>query len=123
MALTRLIVGLGNPDEKYRYTRHNAGYLAIQQLAGQWNAKFRTDSSSRGLVAKSEQDGTCYLLLPLTYMNLSGVAISALAKKKISLLNIFWLSVTIWICRLASFGCAPPGVPAGTTDLNRSSNA
>ena len=83
MADTRLIVGLGNPDEKYRYTRHNWGYLVVEELASRWNAKFRNDSSVRGLVAKSEYDGvTCYLLLPLTYMNLSGAAIVALVKKK-----------------------------------------
>ena len=83
MAETRLIVGLGNPDEKYRYTRHNWGYLVVEELASRWNVKFRNDSSVRGLVAKSEDDGvTCYLLLPLTYMNLSGAAIAALAKKK-----------------------------------------
>lgn len=83
MIETRLIVGLGNPDEKYRYTRHNWGYLVVEQLALHWNVKFRNDSSIRGLVAKSVQDGvTCYLLLPLTYMNLSGAAIAALAKKK-----------------------------------------
>lgn len=83
MAETRLIVGLGNPDEKYRYTRHNWGYLVVEELADRLNVKFRNDSSVRGLVAKGECDGvTCYLLLPLTYMNLSGAAIAALAKKK-----------------------------------------
>ncbi len=78
-----MIIGLGNPDEKYRYTRHNWGYLVVEELANQWHAKFRNDSSSWGLVAKSEHDGViCYLLLPLTYMNLSGAAIAALTNKK-----------------------------------------
>ena len=83
MAETRLIVGLGNPDEKYRYTRHNWGYLVVEELIALWGLKVRNDSSIQGLTAKSERDGsTCYLLLPLTYMNLSGAAVGALVKKK-----------------------------------------
>lgn len=90
MAETRLIVGLGNPDEKYRYTRHNWGYLVVQELIALWDVRSRHDTAVQGLVAKSERDGiTCYLLLPLTYMNLSGAAVSALAKKKsIALENV-----------------------------------
>lgn len=83
MAETRLIVGLGNPDEKYRYTRHNWGYLVVQELIALWDVKTRHDSAVQGLVAKHEGDGsTWYLLLPLTYMNLSGAAVSAMIKKK-----------------------------------------
>jgi len=83
LAENRLIVGLGNPDAKYRYTRHNWGYLVVEGLAALWRLKFRNDASLRGLTAKVEQDGqTSYLLLPLTYMNLSGEAVSALVKKR-----------------------------------------
>lgn len=83
MAETRLIVGLGNPEEKYRYTRHNWGYLVVEELMKLWGLTARHDASVQGLVAKKEQDGvTYYLLLPLTYMNLSGAAVGALAKKK-----------------------------------------
>lgn len=90
MAENRLIVGLGNPDEKYRYTRHNWGYLVVEELAALWELKFRNDASVKGLTAKVEQDGqTCYLLLPLTYMNLSGAAVSAVIKKRnIALENV-----------------------------------
>ncbi len=83
LADTRLIVGLGNPDEKYRTTRHNWGYLVVQELIALWDVKTRHDPAVQGLVAKSERDGiTCYLLLPLTYMNLSGAAVSALITRK-----------------------------------------
>lgn len=83
MADTRLIVGLGNPDEKYRYTRHNWGYLVVEELAAVWGVKFRHDASVKGLTAKFEKDSKVhYLLLPLTYMNLSGAAVGALAKKR-----------------------------------------
>lgn len=90
LADTRLIVGLGNPDEKYRYTRHNWGYLVVEELAALWKVKFRNDTSVKGLTAKFEEDGRIhYLLLPLTYMNLSGAAILALVKKRnIALENI-----------------------------------
>ncbi len=83
LAGTRLIVGLGNPDEKYRYTRHNWGYLVVEKLIDLWDVRTRHDSAVQGLVAKGERDGIeCYVLLPLTYMNLSGVAVNALVRKK-----------------------------------------
>ncbi len=82
MAEARLIVGLGNPEEKYRFTRHNWGYLVVEELMTLWGLKARHDASVQGLVAKQEKDGVInYLLLPLTYMNLSGAAVGALVKK------------------------------------------
>jgi PTH1 family peptidyl-tRNA hydrolase len=90
LAETLLIVGLGNPEEKYRYTRHNWGYLVVEELMTVWGLTARHDASVNGLVAKKEKDGVIYYLLrPLTYMNLSGAAVSALVKNKnIALKNI-----------------------------------
>ena len=90
MAETRLVVGLGNPDKKYRFTRHNWGFLVVEELAAMHGVKFRQDASVNGLTAKFEEDAdTCYLLLPLTYMNLSGHSVIAFVKKRnIALSNI-----------------------------------
>lgn len=83
MADTCLIVGLGNPEEKYRLTRHNWGFLVVEQLAASWGVKFKRNDAFKGLVAKHVDDQrTCYLLLPLTYMNLSGHSVGPMVEKK-----------------------------------------
>jgi PTH1 family peptidyl-tRNA hydrolase len=83
LAETRLIVGLGNPDQKYQNTRHNFGFLAVEELARKHSVKFRKDASANALVGSFEDNAvTCVLLMPLTYMNLSGSAVGYIAKKK-----------------------------------------
>lgn len=74
----KLVVGLGNPGEKYRRTRHNAGYWWVEQLAHAAHAEFRGDSKFHGRVAKIPASGT-WLLMPDTFMNNSGRAVTALA--------------------------------------------
>lgn len=91
-----LIVGLGNPDKKYEKTRHNAGFLAVDFLAGknvwQENKKLKSlisfchsglDQESRKLDPDFRRDDTDDLILvkPQTYMNNSGQAVTALMKK------------------------------------------
>ena len=70
-----LIVGLGNPGTKYFSTRHNIGFRVIDALA----EFFRTDKfihEERFLAAKADyKDNVVILMKPLTYMNLSGIAI------------------------------------------------
>lgn len=70
-----MIVGLGNPGKKYSETRHNIGYKVVENLASKRNLKFEKVSSNY-LLAKGESGDTDFsLLLPLTYMNLSGKAV------------------------------------------------
>lgn len=70
-----MIVGLGNPGKRYSETRHNVGYKVVQNLALKLNLEF-TKKSDRYLFAKSKNSSTDFtLLLPITYMNLSGVAV------------------------------------------------
>ncbi|MFP4472856.1 MAG: aminoacyl-tRNA hydrolase [Candidatus Omnitrophota bacterium] len=72
----KLIVGLGNPGKQYARTRHNAGFLVLEALARRKGVKFRPSSSCKALEASFESDGeTVYLLMPLTFMNLSGRAV------------------------------------------------
>ena len=74
-----LIVGLGNPEPKYDETRHNAGFMALDYLAGKWGVSV-TKAKFQGLYGVAQQGGSkVYLLKPLTYMNLSGNSVGALA--------------------------------------------
>lgn len=78
----RLIVGLGNPDAKYQRTRHNLGFMAVRALGRQHKADFRKLSGADALAAKIIVGAeSCSLLLPLTYMNNSGIAVAAQARK------------------------------------------
>lgn len=77
----QLIVGLGNPGEKYTKTRHNAGFWFLDQLAYQNNVNFRQESKFKGEVGSFECQGNkIWLLKPSTFMNLSGESLAPLAK-------------------------------------------
>ncbi len=79
-AAIRVIVGLGNPGRRYARTRHNAGFLALEELASRWGASFRAGTSSEK--AEAVLDGRALVLLrPLTYMNLSGEALRKLRRR------------------------------------------
>ena len=74
-----LIAGLGNPEPKYDGTRHNAGFAALDYLAGKWGISV-SKTKFQGLWGQGEVDGHKVVLLkPLTYMNLSGDSIGPLA--------------------------------------------
>ena len=77
--LDLLVVGLGNPDREYERTRHNAGWLVVDELArrhgGSWRSKF---SGSLAEVRLGEK--RLALLKPETYMNESGRSVSAAAR-------------------------------------------
>ena len=71
----KLIVGLGNPGREYVKTRHNVGYMAIEQIADFVGAEFNKKKFN-GTYADFTYDGEKYLLLkPEKYMNLSGEVI------------------------------------------------
>lgn len=69
----KLIIGLGNPGEKYQSTRHNVGYDCVELLANQHQASFKYESRFEGHLAIINLEGQKTILLkPTTYMNLSG---------------------------------------------------
>lgn len=70
----RLIVGLGNPGETYRDTRHNIGFMVLDEIARRMGAAFREEKRWCGLVAKFTGG---YLLKPLTFMNDSGRSVQS----------------------------------------------
>jgi PTH1 family peptidyl-tRNA hydrolase len=76
-----LIVGLGNPGTKYEWTRHNCGFLVIDELARRAGREVRTPEC-QALTARVAIDGQQALLAkPQTFMNLSGSAVAALKQK------------------------------------------
>jgi len=77
----QMIVGLGNPGSEYNNTRHNAGADFVEQLAEQYNGTLTADSKFFGLSGRITIDGQdLRLLIPTTFMNLSGKAIGAMAQ-------------------------------------------
>lgn len=76
----KIVVGLGNPGAEYAATRHNAGFMVVDQLAAAWNiSSWR--SRSEALVAEYRELAEPVLLVkPQTYMNLSGNAVGALMR-------------------------------------------
>jgi PTH1 family peptidyl-tRNA hydrolase len=67
-------VGLGNPGETYRDTRHNIGFMVLDEIARRMGAAFREEKRWSGLVAKFTGG---YLLKPLTFMNDSGRSVQS----------------------------------------------
>ncbi len=77
MSPPRLIVGLGNPGSEYEDHRHNVGFWYIDRLARQLMVPLTPQGRFLGHVARCDE---LWLLQPMTYMNLSGQAVAALAR-------------------------------------------
>jgi PTH1 family peptidyl-tRNA hydrolase len=76
-----LVVGLGNPGIEYQFTPHNAGFLAIDGIAGEHNAAV-VNRRCRALTAKVRMGGREVILAkPETFMNLSGLSVGALVEE------------------------------------------
>ncbi len=88
-----IIVGLGNPGEKYSVTRHNAGFMAIDAIAQKYGARIDR-SRFKALCGECEIAGARVLLMkPQTFMNLSGEAVSEASRfYKIESENVIILS-------------------------------
>lgn len=80
-AVPALIVGLGNPGSEYAQTRHNAGFWYVEQLAERYNITLKADTKYRAISGRGEIEGQeVRLLLPQTFMNLSGQSVVPFAK-------------------------------------------
>ena len=74
----RLLVGLGNPGQKYVGTRHNVGFMALEAYAAAEQSRFRSMAKLQGEVAEvGIGSGRIRLLMPQTFMNESGRSIRA----------------------------------------------
>lgn len=72
-----IIIGLGNPGKKYENTRHNVGFIVVDELARQHSLSWQEDTKNKALIAK----GSNYILVkPQTFMNDSGQTAAALLR-------------------------------------------
>jgi PTH1 family peptidyl-tRNA hydrolase len=72
-----LVVGLGNPGDEYAGTRHNAGFMLVERLAGDWGVELR-GRLFKARTALARRGGDEVLLVqPKTFMNRSGTAVRA----------------------------------------------
>lgn len=93
----KLIIGLGNPEQKYDGTYHNTGFHFIDKLAEKLDIEFKKQTC-KSLISEEKIDfgrgiEKVILAKPLTYMNLSGEAVVALKNKyKIDIKDIYVIS-------------------------------
>lgn len=81
-----LIAGLGNPGKEYEKTRHNIGFMVLDQLAKSFETEFKNKSLFNAEIAKAQFNGFDIILAkPSTFMNNSGQAL----KKIIDYYNIY----------------------------------
>ena len=79
--MIRLMVGLGNPGPEYEATRHNAGFWFIDEVARKLKVSLVPERSYFGCTARANTPGgPVWLLEPMTFMNLSGKSVAALAR-------------------------------------------
>lgn len=78
---TAVVVGLGNPGPQYEKTRHNVGFMVADVLAGRVGGKFSAHKRSGAEIVQTRLVGRQVILAkPRSYMNLSGGAVSGLAR-------------------------------------------
>lgn len=76
-----LIAGLGNPGERYRLNRHNAGFRLVEALARRWGIAWQTDRNQKAEVAIARwRDRTVILVKPQAFMNASGGPVGSLMR-------------------------------------------
>ena len=77
--MTKLIVGLGNPGDKYFETKHNVGFMLVDKMAKSLNLTFSHDKIFQADIASTFLNGEkVYFVKPTTFMNESGKAVHAL---------------------------------------------
>jgi len=71
-------VGLGNPGNQYRNTRHNVGFMALDRFADNWGISISPNSKCKAHIGEGSVGGVKVVLIkPMTYMNLSGESVRA----------------------------------------------
>ncbi len=110
----KLIVGLGNPGSAYHGTRHNIGSRTVELLAKKNKLVFKNNRSFKSFYVKGSIGGQPVILaLPQTFMNLSGVAVASLVKKKnIPLKDILVVCDDVALS-LGQIRCRPQGSSGG----------
>lgn len=98
----KLIVGLANPGAEYAATRHNAGAWYVDLLAERLRAPLREEPKFYGYTSRINLAGAdVRLLVPTTFMNLSGKAVAAMATFYRINPDEILVTTTNWTCRQA----------------------
>jgi PTH1 family peptidyl-tRNA hydrolase len=121
----KLVVGLGNPGEKYRGTRHNVGFEVVDLLVARHVPRGWETAPGEALEARwrREGDGPVLLARPLTFMNLSGQAVQALCHYyKVALVDLLVVcdDVNLPLGRLRSRGSGSEGGHNGLRSMAES---
>ena len=77
-----LIVGLGNPGEMYAGTRHNAGFIFVDNVARKWEVRLKGKKFLAKSVEVQQGEETVMLACPQTYMNQSGLSVKTMLRWK-----------------------------------------
>lgn len=105
-----VVVGLGNPGEKYENTRHNVGFMVTSALAEKFNINGKSDKKFNAIIGKGTIAGEeAIIVQPLTFMNLSGEAVGKIlsyykADKKNLLVVFDDLSLDLGVLRFRKQG-------------------
>jgi peptidyl-tRNA hydrolase, PTH1 family len=76
----KLVVGLGNPGPQYENTRHNVGFWLVNVLAEKYDGSIKHEAKFKGFFGSANiLDRDCKLLMPMTFMNLSGESVRSVA--------------------------------------------
>lgn len=112
-----LVIGLGNPGERYEKTRHNLGFMLVNLLAEQLGVKFK-DQECRSLIAVGLIESTqVELAKPQTYMNLSGEAVACLLKSEFRSIQSMIVVVDDLALPLGKIRIRPKGSSGGHNGL------
>jgi PTH1 family peptidyl-tRNA hydrolase len=116
-----LIAGLGNPGRDYQNTRHNAGFMAADAIAAALGCAFTPWPKAKADFCKADIAGnTVYLLKPMAYMNLSGLAVAAFSNfYKIPKQNILIIfdDMSLPLGALRMRGCGSAGGHNGMKNI------
>jgi PTH1 family peptidyl-tRNA hydrolase len=87
----KLVIGLGNVGSRYAHTRHNIGFMVVDELAERYDASWKLDSKLKAAIATLEIDSEKIILAkPQTMMNLSGEAAQRIMQKYKLALESVW---------------------------------
>ena len=113
-----LIVGLGNPGTKYEKTRHNLGFMVVEAFAKKHSLSFKRGERLEGKIAQGVVEGQkMTLLMPTTYMNLSGSAVrKAMQYFKIAREQVLVIVDDVYV-KLGAMRLRPTGGTGGHNGL------